>query len=585
MKKTNIDQSLLLEEQIKASINNYFNNFIAIFFVSLTWYFVLLKYNAINEIYVNLWLSIQSMIAFSFCFLYLLYHNNYQKIKHYWKWKIEFPLTCISGFTWGMGWFLFIDPNDLSNGFFLNALICGTTMGYAMGTPLDQETTYAGMFFCLIPVVIKCFLIGNNVFFWFGITILIFLISSCLFSTIVRSIYINMLIQREENAQLAKALEIEKQHVEKINKEKTRFLAAASHDLRQPIQAMKLFESVLSSKLNNPQQHEILDKISKANQNLSNLLDSLLDISKLDSGLIDINPQIIYIDDIFYGIHQQYSLLAREKQIDLRCVVTNLQGFIDPYQLERILNNLVTNAIKYMGRPGKILLGIRRKKNSFLIEVWDNGEGIPDLEQEKIFDEFYQINNPERNRTKGLGLGLAIVSRLTTLIGSQLSFKSNYGKGCYFALSFPFVESLSIENTLSNNIIPENTNFIDANKYLILVIEDDMLLAEALTTLLNSWGFKTQQATHISEALQCLENGCPNFILSDYQLQKGETGLEAIKIVRKKTQQCIPALLLTGDTRPETLNLLNQQTIPFLHKPIQFEQLKHQIKQLLPKLN
>ncbi|OUD12300.1 hybrid sensor histidine kinase/response regulator [Thioflexithrix psekupsensis] len=522
----------------------------------------------------------QSLLCVIWFILYIRYHHNYASIAEKWLW-IEILLNALSGLGWGLCWVLFINPDSLGSVILLNAMISGVLTAYAIATPLHKLATATCMSFCIFPIVIKSlFFMTNPVFYWLGMASLLLLIFAYMFSLKLHDLYLKMLLQVEENIGLVNELQKEKQQLEQLNIEKTRFLAAASHDLRQPIQAMKLFIDILASLLTQTPQKEILSKIEESSQSLSGLLEPLLDISRLDSGTIKPQPQWIYIDDLFYHIEQQYNGFAAKNQITLRCVSTSQQAFIDSAQLERILSNLVDNAIKHMKRKGKIVLGLRKQKHGFRIEVWDNGQGVPEAEHEKIFYEFYQVDNPERNRNKGIGLGLSIVKRLTKLMGGQLTFRSVLGKGCYFSLYFPLIEG---EKTIvqETKIIPLLDETIALPQANVLIIEDDNHVIEALIRLLEHWGLNTRHAYNAETALSTLDTFSPDLILTDYQLQQGETGLAIIKLVEHHLNRPIPSLIITGNTSEDTVKFLQTLPIPVFYKPIAAGKLKLALYQLL----
>jgi histidine kinase len=220
-----------------------------------------------------------------------------------------------------------------------------------------------------------------------------------------------------------------------MSREKTRLLAISGHDLRQPIQAIALLTRRLHTSLPQAPQQDMLEQIEQANQSLFNLLAPLLDIAKLDSGAMRNNPQVLYLDDVFYRIERQYSALAKQNGMQLRCVSTAQQMMIDPNHLERMVSNLVMNAIQHAGRTGKILLGARQQQQGVRIEVWDNSVGIPEAEQARLFQAFYHSDVSPSH--KGVGLGLSIVRQLAELQGCEVGFHSTVGKGCCFYIAFP----------------------------------------------------------------------------------------------------------------------------------------------------
>jgi len=582
-----LDPEKLLTEKLHLAISGYPHIALANWLSSILVYIALLALDSgenRSHMHLHLWLVSQSSVSITWIILYWRYHQESALIRHVWENFIDVPTSIWSGLNWGILWVLAINPDDLQTAFVLNAAICGVVAGTAIGNPMNLKGLIATLLPCLLPVITKALWLGGSLFYWIALVAIVLLAVSITLNMVLQKLYLTTLQQREENARLAHALTLEKQQVERTSAEKTRFLAAASHDLRQPIQAMRLFEGALAATLTTTEQHELLDKISAAGKNLSQLLDKLLDISQLDSGIIQPKPIPIVLDDLLYQLQQQYTELASEQNIDLITIPTRLHSHIDPLQLERILNNLISNAIRHMQRPGKILLGVRQRQGRVLIEVWDNGQGIPWQAQDKIFDEFYQVNNPERNRSKGLGLGLPIVKRLCHLNNCELRFRSQPNKGCYFGILLPTAPANTLtlpvtsmptsdKNTLPLPTLAPNTP--------LLLLEDDQEVSLALQTLLRQQGFHVTLAQSIDTALQSLTQQTPAVILSDYQLPQGENGLEAIARLREAAGWKIPALILTGNTAPTTVKALNQQPLPVLYKPIEAKHLYTSLNQLI----
>jgi len=573
-----ISEEILLNAQMKMAIDGYLPSIIVTFSTSWLLYFFLSHYSN-YQYYINLWLIMQMLLCVIWLVLYIRYRNDFSPIKAYWANWIEVPLNLFSGLGWGLIWILFVDPQNLNTIVLPNVVTSSALFIFVISTPLHRRATNVALIACMFPVILSTLLFENPIFRWLSMGGVILLVSVYFFSLELHQLYLRMLLQIEEKKELVDALQHEKQQVEEIAQEKARFLAATSHDLRQPIQAMKLFETVLMPLLTEPRQKELLSKIGESNQSLINLLEPLLELSKLDSGMLKLNPEWIYVDDIFYRLQQQYTDLADKKQIELRCVNTSQRLFVDPKQLERILSNLVSNAIKYMNRSGKIVLGVRRKKNGLQIDVLDNGIGVPDSEQSKIFQAFYQVNNPERHYKKGIGLGLSIVKRTVELMNGHLKFRSTWGKGCCFSIYFAVPEingDLSIKKMSCD--LEETPFHLKAN---ILIVEDDERVVEALVALFENWGLQTQTAYDIETALQTLTHFTPDLILFDYQLRYDQTGLEMLKSVQQQLGFSIPALVLTGSSFEEHRRVFETLDCPVLYKPVQPEQLKATLLKLL----
>ncbi|MEZ5673484.1 MAG: histidine kinase dimerization/phospho-acceptor domain-containing protein [Thiotrichaceae bacterium] len=327
-----ISEEILLNAQMRMAIEGYLPSTILTFFTTFLLYFFLAQYTTADKIYIELWLLMQLTLCATWLFLYLRYHKNYEPIKTIWARWLEIPLNIGSGLGWGLIWVLFIDPDNLHTIILLNIVTSSALFVYVISTPLHPAATNSGLFACILPVIVKSYSMGGVLFTAISIGGIILGVSVYLFGVELHRLHLRNLLQLEENKQLVAELQIEKQQVEEISQEKTRFLAAASHDLRQPIQALKLFETILRPLLTEPRQREILSKMGETNQSLLNLLDPLLELSKLDAGAVKLHPEWLYLDDLLYHIQQQYSDLAEKIKFNFD-VHLHLNRFL------RILNN------------------------------------------------------------------------------------------------------------------------------------------------------------------------------------------------------------------------------------------------------
>lgn len=330
-----LDADKLLTEQIHSAFSSYPSIAIANLLSGILVYAALHALDDVNPVYLNGWLLSQTAISITWVWLYRRYHNNYIAIRATWEKRIEIPTGLWAGLNWGMLWVLFINPDNLQGAFFLNAAICGVVIGIVVGNPLNPKIMLFTLLPCLLPIIAKALWLGGPLFNWIALVASLLMLASVAFNRVLQTLYLKMLYQREENARLAAELAQEKAQVEKISAEKTRFLAAASHDLRQPIQAMHLFEGALAATLTTQEQHALLARISEAGKNLSQLLEKLLDISRLDADSVRPEPTLVYLDDLFYRLQQHYAGLAAECGVNLRVAPTSQQACIDPTQLER----------------------------------------------------------------------------------------------------------------------------------------------------------------------------------------------------------------------------------------------------------
>ncbi|MDD2667585.1 MULTISPECIES: ATP-binding protein [Zoogloea] len=355
---------------------------------------------------------------------------------------------------------------------------------------------------------------------------------------------------------------VKKEEAEHGNRAKTRFLAAASHDLRQPMHALGLFVAELGQKQHAPDTHRLVAQIAVSAETMENLLDSLLDISRLDAGVLDRQIKPFPLQPLFERIDVDYRREADQRSQRLRLRPTNLWVESDPLLLERILHNLISNALRY-APGGTILLACRKRGDKVRIEVRDNGPGIAREAQDTIFQEFVQLDNPERNRAKGLGLGLAIVRRLTNLLEHDLSLRSTPGRGALFA-----VELRAAKPGLIPEGIPPPPAHSLYGRHIVLV-DDDELAVASTTGLLESWGCQVTAAASLELILSTIdEHAKPDIIVCDYQSGSSVDGLAIIERLRAHFGQRVPAIILSGDTSAAVTDNARQAGIPLLHKPV-----------------
>jgi signal transduction histidine kinase/FixJ family two-component response regulator len=371
---------------------------------------------------------------------------------------------------------------------------------------------------------------------------------------------------QESYGTLENKVEERTQQLELANAAKSRFLAAASHDLRQPLHALGLFIAQLRAEADPEEKDRLLGRIDAAVIAMSELFNALLDISKLDGGILAPNKTDFPVALLLKRIEATFVETAREKGLRLRVVPSNLSVRSDFILLERILLNLVSNAARYT-KTGGIVIGCRRRGAFLRIDVCDSGIGIPDDQQQNIFSEFYQIAGPERSGNhSGLGLGLAIVDRLGRLLDHPIELTSRVGRGSRFSVSVPIVTA-PVETV---PVRPVETSFNPLHGKSILVIDDDERICESMQGLLHGWGCRVTTADSGVAALSALADRGegPDLIVCDYRLANGLSGIVAIEQVRRAIGAEIPAILVTGDTAPERLRDASESGFQLLHKPV-----------------
>lgn len=364
------------------------------------------------------------------------------------------------------------------------------------------------------------------------------------------------------------------------------FFAAASHDLRQPLHALGLYLGSLRRHISTDEAHHILNCATLSTESLSGLLDSLLDISKLDAGVIKSSNEEFYVHTLLSRIHRRFLPEANEKSIELVCESDDSRVFTDEQLLDRILQNLVSNALNYTEK-GRVTIASTSNKDQVVITVTDSGSGIPELKQEAVFTEFYQLQNKERDRGKGLGLGLSIVRRLSDLLEIELEMESEEGKGTKFSIKLPVVKSTRAASR--DRSVPETKIALASNlaNVKILVVDDEEDIRDSTVIVLQSWNCIVCAAEDIDGAVKIIsEDGfSPDLILADYRLREKETGVQAIEALRQVLSEKIPAIIVTGDTSVDFLTRASLTNLDVLYKPVETKELLVRIARMVSSNN
>ena len=378
---------------------------------------------------------------------------------------------------------------------------------------------------------------------------------------------------------MSEVLEIAKLHAEQANLGKSRFLAAASHDLRQPLQTLSLLRGILAKSIKEEGALALIRKLDEPLEVMSGMLNTLLDINQLEAGIV--NPEVVVfpIDALFERLKTEFTYHAAAKNLDWRVVDSGLCVRSDPRLLEQMIRNLLWNAVKYTPH-GKILLGCRRRGDRLRLEVWDTGMGIPVEHLQAIFEEFHQVDNPARERGLGLGLGLAIVQRIGTMLGHVIDVRSRVGKGSVFAVEVPLARDKPALWAPNDKQV---SAAVAGGTSTVLIVEDDPMVREMLELLLGTEGYRTTSAANGRTALEMTAKGTvkPDIVIADYNLPGGMTGLETIAGLRGALHRELPAIILTGDISTGTLRKIAQGRCVHLNKPTNAEDLTGLIASML----
>ncbi|WP_448951221.1 ATP-binding protein [Labrys neptuniae] len=481
-------------------------------------------------------------------------------------------LSVLSSLLWGgVGWIGFVPAEQ-----HLIAFSCIVIVGMAGGAVPSLSAyppAYAGLLIAMnLPFALRC--LGED-----GPIYSIYLVFQiCLvgvyfyYSRITYRSLRETIALRFENVALVAGLERERDRATAADRAKTRFLAAASHDLRQPIHALGLFTATLNAlaqkgDVRAEEARSLAGKMRSGIGALGGLLHGLIDVSRLDAGLVPVEVRALPLRPLFAGLREEYAGQARERGSDLRVVDSSAWVESDPVQLKRILDNFLSNALRY-APEGRVVVGVRRRGEAAEIVVADDGPGIAPDQQGLVFEEFTQLDNPQRNRQQGLGLGLAIVRRLAALLDHPIGLHSSPGRGSAFSIRAPriLVPPIEADRPLAG-LEEEDAGFG------IMVLDDDAGVLDGLIALLTAWGYRVHAGTTVEELCRGHDargvHPAPvDLIIADYRLAGGVTGSEAIERLIAHLGYSVPALIVTGDTTPQRMRDLAASGHEVLHKPL-----------------
>lgn len=368
------------------------------------------------------------------------------------------------------------------------------------------------------------------------------------------------IIQRK---QMEKALRVARDAAEEANRSKDKYLAAASHDLLQPLNAARLLMSTLRERQLPAAETHLLERAHMALEGAEDLLADLLDIARLDQAAITPSFSVCSIDELFYSLASEFEPVAQAAGLQLKVFSSRLYAYTDCHLLVRILRNFLSNACRYT-ESGGVLLGVRRRAGNLRLEVWDTGMGVAVDQQRKIFQEFNQLSNSHANGRKGVGLGLAIVERIATIIGARIELRSQVGRGSCFSVEVP----------LSQTAVPPKVAAVssvaihDLNDRRVLVVDNEPAILHSMGALLTQWGCEVVLAADYSGALDALNGHAPDLIIVDLHLDNDVTGLWVVEQLRLHFSAALPAVLITADYTDQEQELRKKLGIPMLNKPV-----------------
>lgn len=452
--------------------------------------------------------------------------------------------------------------------------LCLLSVGAALGYAVYLPAMVAFSIGILVPVAVSFLVQGDATHYVMGI----FAVQCCA-ALIAFGVEFSRALRRDFEltarvSALAQDLEAEKQQVIAASTAKSRFLAATSHDLRQPVHAISLYVGALTRFVKDEEGLRILQRLQGSVRALDGLFEALQDISKIDAGVVPVQRRAFPVRQLFEAMDMQFRAAAELKGLALDIEPGNLVIESDRAQLERILANLVSNAIRYT-RDGGVRLRAAEDGEFAILSVRDTGVGIAPEDRDAIFEEFVQLGNPERDRNKGLGLGLAIVRRLADLLGHAVALDSTPGRGSEFTVRVPRVRADAAFEPAEPHTQSPTADTGRLPGSFVLVIDDERDVLDAMTIVLEQAGAYVLTAGSGAEAVEKIarEDRLPDVVVSDLRLRGGETGILAVSRVRQAIGEPVPALLVTGDTAPERVAEAAASGLVLLHKPLRPDRL------------
>ena len=495
-----------------------------------------------------------------------------------WRHRYRASLLCHS-VSWGLAPLMFMPQNDLA----YTAVMLLGLLGIAGSGVTAMASDKASVMLWIVPLIgpVPVALLWHYSAANLGLAVfsLLFILINLKYVLQQSHVLSSTLRAQFENAALVKRLNEQVELTAAASKDKSRFLAAASHDLRQPLHALSFFGSTLEKRMANSPDLPLIYNMMRSIEALDRSFNAILDVSKLDAQAVEPHPQLFPLRDLFRRLQMSFGGQAEEAGLQLRFKPGGKVVKSDPQLLERALANLVQNGLRYC-RSGGIVVLARNWRGGTNIEVWDTGIGIPETELPKIFGEFYQVANPERDRNKGLGIGLAIVARLTLLLEHTLTVQSRVGQGSLFRIWIKGSDLEQMEEfTVGSDTVPTRIDDIRT----ILFIDDEEAIRTSVSDLLRQWGYTVLATATVDEARRAALNHDTviDVVISDLRLRGGEDGILAIEQIRQVCGYTVPAVLVTGDTAPDQVQRIHESGHIVLFKPVRPKDLYDVLKRIV----
>ncbi len=484
------------------------------------------------------------------------------------------------GCAWGSAGVLLFAPGSVPLQAWLAIWLAGMGVSSIPAYAAHLRVLMAYLLPSIAPFVVVLLLTGSQLTLSIGLGLILYVAAVVRFARNFHEVLVESLRLRFENLDLVAALQVQKNAAEAANIAKSRFLAAASHDLRQPMHAMSFYIAALANKPLAAEEQKITANLQRCADTMDGMFGALLDVSRLDASIVAPRTYAFALTELLDRVRIEFGPRAAEKGLALKVRATPLIVKTDPQLLARVVGNLVSNAVHYTAR-GRVLVACRARGASVRIVVGDTGRGIPADKQALVFEEFFQLGNPERDRAKGLGLGLAVVDRLVRLLGWTLTLRSAEGRGAFFMIDVPRASQADAPGEALDAM--HDAGAVTIAGALVLAVDDEADVLDATRTLVASWGATVITASSGAEALRRMAT-CdrpPDVLMFDYRLRDGEDALAVIAQIREEFNCDIPALLITGDTAPDRLRDAQASGLALLHKPVDAARLRRAMTEAL----
>lgn len=476
----------------------------------------------------------------------------------------------IGGALWGLCAWWFLDLGDIHRAVYIIVLLISIGTASLTGLAAWLPAYVAFVAPIALFVAASLFASGETAGEALAIACIAYFVATCIFARNYARTIDTVVLTNLENARLLA-------DAERASLQKSNFVAAVSHDVRQPLYALGLFLEGLRNQLDSPSQIAIFEQARDAHRAVDDMFSALLEVSRLDAGAVVPALSHFRLGGVLDAIVAERRPDAESKGLRLECERTEAVVVSDPILLARVLRNLLGNAVKYTA-VGRVAIGVAERDEGHVdISVSDSGRGIPAERQQAIFDEYVQLDNPERDRRKGLGLGLAIVRRVCEVLEHPLALESTVGRGSRFTLTVPRgrVEAVIVP-------APEAAGDRLAGVH-VLVIDDEEGIRNGMALMLGDWGCTVSTAGDVDAALTAMVTAVRpvDLLVCDYRLRGHMTGIEAIAALRDACGEALPALIMTGDTDPAIASRATAADLYLLTKPIRPAQLRFTLSRLL----